>query len=270
MYMLRIYSTYTDQNILIFWLTKIFRYALYMLYKQQHLSVSGQAADPARQHPPVEYVLPRSTSEGLTTSSAKSLSFYAFWTEMQPQLFHISTAADSWTLLSAAVQMVRALPRGGTAMFTRSTPGCGTLDGPSLAWAASLWPRLRRSTGSPGQTRRLPSADGQLSWLASLSDLDMVYVWYIHGIYMVYTWYILSYSKSCPLSAIKSLTSSLSHGSCRENPCSIAVFPIHPVLIASLKPCKTKASLKLVYVTHIPYIYMVYVMSIPGMFQVST
>jgi hypothetical protein len=27
-----------------------------MLLKQQHLSVSGQAADPARQHPPVEYV----------------------------------------------------------------------------------------------------------------------------------------------------------------------------------------------------------------------
>ncbi len=29
-------------------------------------------------------------------------------------------------------------PRGGAAMFTRSTPGCGTLDGPSLAWVASL------------------------------------------------------------------------------------------------------------------------------------
>jgi hypothetical protein len=27
-----------------------------MLLKQQHFSVSGQAADPARQHPPVEYV----------------------------------------------------------------------------------------------------------------------------------------------------------------------------------------------------------------------
>ncbi len=29
-----------------------------MLPKQQHLSVSGQAANPARQHPPVEYVFP--------------------------------------------------------------------------------------------------------------------------------------------------------------------------------------------------------------------
>jgi hypothetical protein len=104
------------------------------------------------------HLFPRSTSEGLRTSSAESLSFHAFWTEMQPQLFHISTAADSGTLLSAAVPMVRALPRGGAAMFTRSTPGCGTLDGPSLAWAASQWPRLRRSEGNPGL--RLPSADG--------------------------------------------------------------------------------------------------------------
>ncbi len=73
------------------------------------------------------------------------------------------------------------------------------LDGPSLAWAASQWPRLRRSKGSPGQ--RLPSADGQLSGLAS--DLRLVYVWYIHGIYLVYPWYILSDSKSCLFSAIK-------------------------------------------------------------------
>jgi hypothetical protein len=145
------------------------------------------------------HLFPLSTSEGLRTSLAEFLSFHAFWTEMQPQLFHISTAADSGTLLSAAVPMVRALPRGGAAMFTRSTPGCGTLDGPSLAWAASQWPRLRRSEGNPGP--RLQSADGQLSGLAS--DLRLVYVWYIHGIYLVYPWYILSDSKSCLLSAIK-------------------------------------------------------------------
>ncbi len=61
-----------------------------------------------------------------------------------------------------------------------------------LPQPASLWPRLRRSEGSPGL--RLPSADGQLSRQAS--DLHMVNVWYIHGIYLVYPWYILSYSKS--------------------------------------------------------------------------
>ncbi len=48
--------------------------------------------------------------------------------------FHISIAADRRTLLSMAVPMVLALPHGGAAMFTRSTPGCGTLDGHSLVW----------------------------------------------------------------------------------------------------------------------------------------
>jgi hypothetical protein len=96
--------------------------------------------------------------------------FHAFWTEMQPQLFHISTAADRRTLLSAAVPMVLALPHGGAAMFTRSTPGCGTLDGPSLVWATSLWPKLKSSDGSPGL--RLPSAAGQLSGLASNHSME--------------------------------------------------------------------------------------------------
>ena len=35
--------------------------------------------------------------------------------------FHISTATDRRTLLSAAVPMVLALPHGGAAIFTRST-----------------------------------------------------------------------------------------------------------------------------------------------------
>jgi hypothetical protein len=104
---------------------------------------------------------------------------------MKPQLFHISTAAYRGTLLSAAVLMVLALPRGGAAMFTRSTPGCGTLDGPSLAWEASLWPKLRGSYGS--LSLMLPSERGQQSWPVLLaSDLLLVYTWYIHGIYQVY------------------------------------------------------------------------------------
>ncbi len=93
------------------------------------------------------HLFPLSTKEGLRTSLAefRVLSFHAFWTEMQRQLSHTSTAANRRTLLSAAVPMALALTRGGAAMFTRSTPGCGTLDCPSLAWAASLWPKLRRS-----------------------------------------------------------------------------------------------------------------------------
>jgi hypothetical protein len=84
-------------------------------------------------------------------------------------LFHISTAADRRTHLSAAVPMMLAQPHGGAAMFTRSTPGCGTLDGPSLVWATSLWPKLNSSDGSPGL--RLPSTDGQLSGLASVHHM---------------------------------------------------------------------------------------------------
>ncbi len=102
---------------------------------------------------------------------------------MQPQLFHTSTAADRGTLLSVAVPMGRALSRRGAAMFTRSTPGCGTLDDPSLVWAAYLCPKLRRSEGNPGL--RLPNADGQLRRLER--ECRMVYTRDIPGIYMVYT-----------------------------------------------------------------------------------
>ncbi len=93
--------------------------------------------------------------------------------------------------LSAAVPMERALASGGAAMFTRSTPSYGILDCSSLAWAASQWPRLRRSAGSRGL--RLPNELGQLSRL--VHGVCMVYTWYIHG--------ILSDIKSFFLSAIK-------------------------------------------------------------------
>ncbi len=54
MYMLSLYNTYTDN---LFCQGHDSAPVLdIMLLKQQHLSVSGQAADPARQHPPVEYV----------------------------------------------------------------------------------------------------------------------------------------------------------------------------------------------------------------------
>ena len=140
------------------------------------------------------HLFPLSTSEGFRTSLAEYLSCHAFWTEMQPQLFHISTAAVRGTLLSAAVPMVLALPRGGAAMFTRSTPGCGTLDGPSLAWAASLWPKLRRSEGSLGPM--LPNERGQQSWPALASDFLLVYTWFIQCIYTTYIRYIPALSKT--------------------------------------------------------------------------
>ena len=58
MCMLRLYNTYTDN---LFCQGHDSAPGLdIMLLKQQHLSVSGQAADPARQHPSVEYVYRRS------------------------------------------------------------------------------------------------------------------------------------------------------------------------------------------------------------------
>jgi hypothetical protein len=76
-------------------------------------------------------------------------------------------------------------------MFTRSTPGCGTLDGPSLAWAASLWPKLRRSKGSLGL--KLPIT-------ALTRDHDcLVYIWY----FQVYTRNILPVNKTYLLGTIE-------------------------------------------------------------------
>ncbi len=114
---------------------------------------------------------------------------------MQPQLSHISTAADRRTLLSA-VPMVLALPHEGAAMFTRSTPGCGTLDGPSLVWAASLWRKLKSSDGSPGL--RLPSAEAfqDINWMhfEAFQDINWIALkrhdLLSDRIYQVYSWYI--------------------------------------------------------------------------------
>ena len=96
--------------------------------------------------------------------------------------------------MSTAVPMGLALTRGGAAMFTRSTPGCETLDDPSLALVAYLCPKLRRSKGSP--SLRLPNADGQLRRLAR--EFHMVYTRDIPVYTMnipVYTWYVLSSSE---------------------------------------------------------------------------
>jgi hypothetical protein len=54
MYMLSLYNTYTE-NLFCQGYDSAPGLDI-MLLKQQHFSVSGQAADPARQHPPVEYV----------------------------------------------------------------------------------------------------------------------------------------------------------------------------------------------------------------------
>jgi hypothetical protein len=54
--------------------------------------------------------------EWLRTSSEEFLSFHASWMGMQPLQFHISTAADRWAHLIAAVLIVQALYQEGQAM----------------------------------------------------------------------------------------------------------------------------------------------------------
>ena len=89
--------------------------------------------------------------------------------------------------------------------FYCTLPGCGTLAGPSLAWAGSLWLKPMRYARCPGQ--RLPSEDGQLRGLAC----DLGLWWfkhhgYIHGIYTVYTLHIQSFSKTCFVCRIELLS----------------------------------------------------------------
>ncbi len=81
MHMLRLYKTYTDN---LFCQGHDSAPDLdIMLLKQQHFSVSGQAAYPARQHPPVEYVyrsshpllqfLPQKSAEWIANNYAAEL-----------------------------------------------------------------------------------------------------------------------------------------------------------------------------------------------------
>ena len=173
---------YSDYNI---WICHV--YVAYILYMYWQFVLSGIWLSPRSRY----YAPEAATFQRVWTCCRSSEAASSCWVRVlsKPSPVAVSDGAGPTT-------------RRGIHVYdsiTRSTPGCGTLDGHSLAWAASQWPRLRRSEGNPGP--RLQSADGQLSGLAS--DLRLVYVWYIHGIYLVYPWYILSDSKSCILSAIK-------------------------------------------------------------------
>ena len=134
----------------------------------------------------------------LRTSLGGCHSFLASLTETPLLLFRTSMLPDRSRPLTrnTAVLTDQARDLAGAVTFTRSTHGCGTLAGPSLAWAGSLWLKPMRYARSPGQ--RLPSEDGQLRGLAC--DLGLWWFYhhgYIHGIYTVYTLHIPSFSKTC-------------------------------------------------------------------------
>ncbi len=160
-----------------------------------NLLVSGQAADLVRHPPPVEYAWP----------------LQAFWRRhsARPGLF------------SPLTNFVQQLTAGRFQVWVLLCPWCGPYlaEGQPCLWdqhlAVELWtaPASRgrplcgqnwedlREVSVRGCQLSVPSADGQLSWLAR--DLHVVYTWYIHGIYMVYPWCILSDGRSCLLNAIK-------------------------------------------------------------------
>ncbi len=66
-----------------------------------------------------------------------------------PLLFHISTLLDRSKALNSVVLKVQARDHGGSAMFMRSTPGCGTLRGPSLELVDFWSPKQKGSVDSP-------------------------------------------------------------------------------------------------------------------------
>ena len=89
-----------------------------------------------------------------------------------------------WTLRWAYHTSHRAQlhTRDHTAMFMRSTPGCGTLAGPSLEWVAFQSPRPNGFAESPGLKR--PGALGrpkcQLKRKSPVKDTWQAYTWHIY------------------------------------------------------------------------------------------
>ncbi len=152
--MLLIHYTYTDQNILIFQLKHfdmLCMCCVYTIHLLTNLFCQGHDSAPG---PQASILCSRSSN--------------------------ISSCLDRLLIRRGSIFLFSACSHA--AMFMRSTPGSGTLDGPSLAWAASLWPKLRRSKGSPGPM--LPNERGQQSGIASDLHIMMAFVWYI--IYCLY------------------------------------------------------------------------------------
>jgi hypothetical protein len=131
-------------------------------------------------------------------------------------------------------------------MFTRSTPDCGTLDGPraSLAWAASLWPKLRRSEGSLGLM--LPNERGQQS-LAS--DFLLVYTWYIPCIYTAYIRYIPALSETDLLCKFELLSCYAMLCACISSSSNFHGFPVS---VPKLKITETGICIAYHDTMHIP------------------
>ena len=89
----------------------------------------------------------------LGTSLGGCHSFLATLTETSHLLFRTSMLLDRSRPLNTAVLTDQARDLAGAVTFTRSTPGCGTLAGPSLESAGFQSPKPRWYASSPGLKR---------------------------------------------------------------------------------------------------------------------
>ena len=90
-----------------------------------------------------------STSVGQRTFLGGCLSFLAFFMAMPRLPFHTSTLLDRNRPSNSGVLTAQARDRAGAAMCMRSTPGCGTLAGPSLVLVDFRWSKPKRFADVP-------------------------------------------------------------------------------------------------------------------------
>ena len=102
-----------------------------------------------------------STSVGQRTFLGGCLSFLAFFMAITRLPFHTlaSMLLDRSRPSNSGVLTARARDRAGAAMCMRSTPGCGTLAGPSLVLVDFRWSNPKRFADVPGPKR--PGALGR-------------------------------------------------------------------------------------------------------------
>ena len=96
-----------------------------------------------------------STSVGRRTFLGGCLSFLAFFMAMPRLPFHTmaSMLLDRSRPSNSGVLTARARDRAGAAICMRSTPGCGTLAGPSLVLVDFRWSKPKRFADVPGPKR---------------------------------------------------------------------------------------------------------------------
>ncbi len=99
--------------------------------------------------------------------------------------FLTSTHLDRNRPSSLSVLMFQGRDPAGAVMFTRSTPGCGTSAGPSLALEAFLSLKLKGSAASPDLIRpgvlQRPARSGSVPLMKYDKCILVIYQLYLHS-----------------------------------------------------------------------------------------